>query len=218
MNESFNLKRFLASFEPVNWKRQLLAVVFGILFLTIFYSVFIKTSEFIYAVVFFGLMHRSQFDIMSSQSGLSRFLLLPASNLEKYIALFTKAIVFPAFFVLIISIGTHLISMYFPNYSTNEVFRVDQFYVSILLFIILFCLRFVLRCNSYGVYFILYIVLMFPLMFAEKYIHLYFCSLVNYPIYHSLYYILLSIALLLFTYPQMKRLQISRIKEEVDTL
>ena len=218
MNKSFDIKRFFAFFEPVNPKRQLIAGVFAILFLITFYSVFIKTSEFIYAVVFFGLMQRSQFDFMSSQKGLSQFLLLPASNLEKYLALFTKAILFPAILVLIVSLGIHLFSMSVPNYSSNPVFRVGQFYVSILLFIILFCLRFMLRWNSFGVYFILYIILMLPLMFAEKYMQVHYGGLANYPIYHSLFYILLSAALLSFSYPQMKKLELNRIKEKFDTL
>jgi len=218
MNESFNIKRFFALIEPVSWKRLLTGGVLGVLFLSVMYSVFINTSEFIYAVVFFGLMHQSQFNFMSSQSGLSGFLLLPATNLEKYLALFTKAIIFPAIFILIIALGIHLITLYFPNYSANSAFKVDGFYISFLLFVILFCLRFVLRWNSFGVYFILYLVLMLPLMLANRYINDCFSTLANYQLFQGLFYILLSAALLSFTYPQMKKLEMNRIKEKVDKL
>lgn len=219
MNESFNIKRFLALLEPVSWKRQLIAIPLGVVFLSVFYSFYhYETYNFTYAVVFFGLMHQMQFKFMSSQSDLSGFILLPATNMEKYLALFIKAILFPAIMVLIISLGIHLISMNFPDYSTKAGFDVDMFYISILLFSILFCLRFVLRWNSFIVYFIIFFLLMIPFMLANKYIHDCFGSLTNYQFYLGSFYILLSAALVLFTFPKMKKLVLNHIKEKVDKL
>lgn len=219
MNESFNIKRFLALLKPLSWKRQLIAIPLGVVFLSVFYSFYhYESSNFTYAVVFFGLMHQMQFKFMSSQSDLAGFILLPATNMEKYLALFIKAILFPTIMVLIISIGIHLVSMNFPDYSTKAVFKIDLFYSSILLFVILFCLRFVLRWNSFIVYFIIYFLLMIPFMFANKYIHDCFGSLTNYQFYLGSFYILLSAALVLFTFPKMKKLVLNHIKEKVDKL
>jgi hypothetical protein len=219
MNESFSFKRFLALVEPVYWKRQLIASAVSIMIMTAFLLFrSYESSFFVLAVVILGGSHRLEFDFMSSQSGLARFFMLPASNVEKYFALLTKAIVYPLVQIITLMLVVRFISISFPNYSSNPVFRVDMFYVSIMLFIIMFCLRFVLRWNSFGVYFVIYLVLLAPLMFAETYIHVYFHTLANYPIYHGLFYILLSAAMLSFTYPQMKKLQLNRIKEKVDKL
>jgi len=222
MNESFNIKRFLAFFEPVN-KRQLIVGVFAILFLITFYSLYNdETNGFSYAFVVLLLKHQMQFDFMSSQSGLSRFLLLPATNLEKYLTLFIKAIVFPTIFIFAISLVIHFISMYSPAYTSASTFKVDQFYISILLFVILFCLRFVLHWKSFVLYLIIHLVLMFVLMivllFANKNIYDVYHTLANFQIYFGSFYILLSAALLLFTYPQMKKLEMNRIKEKSNVL
>lgn len=216
MNESFDLKRFLALAKPAFLKRQLIGTAILIVVLTAIYS-FQKTSSnfFVIGMVLLGSANYAQFRFLSSKSGFANFLLLPATYSEKFLALLTNVIVYPFIQLIIIIQSIRWLSTSLPASMANKQLGSEQLYVVILLFVILFSLRFVLRWNSHVFYFMLYIVTMIPIMWAEKYINHHFGNLPNYPIYHLLSYIMLSVLTLSVAYSQMKRQTINRIKTSI---
>jgi len=214
MNESFNIKRFLAFFFQVNIKRRLLGEVFLVSVMTVI-LLLQKSSSFFFIlnIIVFGSAHRLHLDFISSKGGLSSFLLLPATFFEKFLALIVNTILWPTIQILIIYFCFKFFLTHFSFFTNAQTINIEQLYIFNLLFIIMLFLRLIFRWDSFGKYLLVFVVVLIPLLFGETYLQTSIGHLPNFHTYKIMLYISVSFTLMIVIYVKVNQLTINGLRK-----
>jgi|GEM_PF-4927621 len=218
MKESFDIKRLYNLLVPANWKKLLLiGVFFYPVMVWILIAFYPKHNHGSVLVVPFMILvnncHEVNFVFLTSRDGLSRFLLQPATNPEKFLRLTIGAILAPYIIMTLLFAGVFFIStVFYSNSALPYMKEYELMPLFLFMCVILFVLRLTLRWQSKALYFFINLFVFGLVITVDLILHHKAGEFIQNN--RGLLYILLSFILLGISYFQMCRLQLSRIKDK----